>query len=209
MTVRAKETTEQTIARVAQDVARRYAKRCTWAEERDLQQEAWLVLLEVRATFYKVDPERSPDHFGAACWSAAMRHLSRYLWKRCTPFSIGDHSTDLMRGVSKRGQGLVTAFSSSSEDVEGFHDYLVHPGLTPEEQTGVREFDAAIRVILEGDGSPAMVAAVACFLDGEKPARIAHERGIPIRSLYRANEAVAATVNNDSQLRQLALDARR
>lgn len=64
-------------------VARRYQRRCWWADVEDLYQEAWLAISMARRSF---DPEYGVPFIGYAT-RAAYRWLRGVLWKASAPVS--------------------------------------------------------------------------------------------------------------------------
>jgi len=71
-----------TLDSLARRAARRYKRRWSSLDERDLHQEAWIALLLAQRSY---DPERGPfEHYGSV---AARRWLFGYLLRRTAPVS--------------------------------------------------------------------------------------------------------------------------
>lgn len=86
---------EQKVASVASKVAAQYARRCVWADQRDLEQEATIAALDARRTW---DPERGVP-FGAYAWRACTLHLGRWLLKASSPVSETWHNVANLKNV--------------------------------------------------------------------------------------------------------------
>jgi hypothetical protein len=72
--------TPKMIENIAATAANKYARRCRWADRRDLEQEALAAVYDARRRF---DPARGrPEPF---FWSAAVHAIRRWLWSFSAP----------------------------------------------------------------------------------------------------------------------------
>jgi RNA polymerase sigma factor (sigma-70 family) len=94
--------TTAAMADVAQTVARYYSRRVSWADQADVEQAAWVGVLEARATF---NPETGPWHQYA--FAAGARHAQRLLYQQRSPVTAGGRN---------RGKALLGETVRVSED---------------------------------------------------------------------------------------------
>lgn len=89
---------EQTLfSRVAGQVAATYCRRCPWADQQDLEQEAWAAMLEARGRF---DPTRCD--LGGYLYGAAQRAVHRAAWRQGSPLSVSQHRVDTAQVFAHR-----------------------------------------------------------------------------------------------------------
>lgn len=82
---------------VAGRAARWYKRRCWWAEEEDLRQEAWRACVQASRTF---DPERgTPEE--AYLWYAAVYAVRLYVLRQSAPVSAAKNRAQELRGVMR------------------------------------------------------------------------------------------------------------
>lgn len=188
------ESVEEQLDHIAKEVARRYASRCWWADLADLQQQAWVVVLEV----YRCNPplldsgDLDRDRLGSFAWVAAMRQLSRYLWRQSAPVSATDHEIKQLSGIHHCQLDLQVP------DQSGDPEYLFH------------QFEVRERIrhrILELCGyvqeDAWMLAVLKILMDGEKPGTASTELGLPSYGVYRMTEWVKFRINGDEKLLEL------
>jgi len=188
------ETLEQQMERIARDVSWKYARRCWWQDQRELEQQAWIVILEVRQHYapLKEDGTLDRDVFGAWAYKAAMRQLSRWLRRESSPVSTSDHDVPNMQGV-RRAPTLEL-------DVAGFSPR------NPEDLLSEKVLLRALETrILNLCGNTIYVrAALLVLMDNEKPAYVAQALGLEVWGIYRTTDWIKLTVRADSEMRKLA-----
>ncbi len=86
-----------TILKIAHDVARRFKRRCWWADMDDLTGEASRIVLEASRSW---DPQVGVPFWGYA-HTAAVRGLGAYLWQQSAPVSEKAHRRKDLAGVYK------------------------------------------------------------------------------------------------------------
>jgi DNA-directed RNA polymerase specialized sigma24 family protein len=187
---------QETMQRVVRQVAGYYAKRVWWADKADLEQEAWVHVLEA-ASWYE-----GPDaKFAGYIYSAASRNLSRYMRAQSAPVSGRDKKTEGMHRTEFDDQQAVTETPEHIiQNVEAQHQVksirvelrwhvedLYRSEETPRWKPKAAEIDGVMRVLL----------------DGEQPAAAAKVAGIPVRALYSATEWVKKCCVQDATIRDL------
>jgi hypothetical protein len=132
--------------RLARLAARRYKRRCWWADEDDLKQEAWRAILGASRTF---DPTRGTP-LGAYLWASCMRWLRGVVLKASAPVSAGWGSIGELAGLLRAEVPVGLACSNA----------------TPEEIASSREWRRQLRnelLAVAGDD----VEFVCRVLDGQ------------------------------------------
>lgn len=204
------ETIEQVMDRVASAVANRYAARCWWADRTDLRQQAYAVVLEVRA-FYAPrhqDGSINVGLFGGTAYVAAMRQLSRYLWRQSAPVSAEDKGCRNLAGVHHIPvRGACHDPGAGSELPRGID---VRDRARPADEA-LAEAEILFKIksrMRELCGcNPWVEAAMRVLLDyAESPAEVAREEGLPVFGLYRAVAWVKAVAKEDPVMRRLAAE---
>lgn len=85
------------VAALCREEARRYARRCWWADEADLRQQAWTAAL-AGLQRYRLD-RVGPGGAKAFLRLRVRRVLQRYLLQNSSPASSSDHERHELRGV--------------------------------------------------------------------------------------------------------------
>lgn len=117
--------TADDVVRIARSVARRYARRCWWADPGDLEGEASIAVLTASSRW---DPQVGVPFDGYAA-RAAANALHNYLWRESGPVTGGMHDPRAIRGPLRRA-------SLEIEDDEG------HASPRPEVSVGAQQLDA-------------------------------------------------------------------
>jgi DNA-directed RNA polymerase specialized sigma24 family protein len=194
------ETLEQQMAGIASSVARRYYSRCWWADLADLEQQAWVIVLEVLREYPPmVDTENfelDRIAFGAWAYRACMRQLSRYLWRASSPVSAGDSETKQLAGIH---HGLLTeAVPDAIPNPEQLLGEMeIYTRVRPAIKKRIEELYTRGRV-----GPPAYLeATISIYLDGFSPGQAAKTHGIPVYDLYKTTEYMRGMMKQDKKLR--------
>jgi hypothetical protein len=185
------------VGKVITTLAHRYARRCWWVDERDLQQEGWVTALEVQL---KYQP-KTIDHARALTWTATAFTMNRHLWWASAPVSTG-------RPNRKRLQGLqATALAD--------HDYVAEVA-SPEVvlQTGAAEsLLCDLRSQLRARATrlfftqPQLLDGVLdVLLEGRLPKRVAVARAVPLPALYWQTKRCKQILIKDSRAVQILSD---
>jgi len=99
--------------------ANRYARRCWWAEQEDLQQEARLAAITASRHF---DPTVGVP-IEAYVWRALMLSLARYLWAQSSPTSGGSQDPKALKRqtrapvVDEEGDGLLIDHNPTPDEL--------------------------------------------------------------------------------------------
>lgn len=175
---------DREIGRLADAVARRYVRRCSWANEQDLKQEAWAVMLRASQTF---DPAVGIDR-GAYLWAAAIRGLRNFLWKESAPVSAG----------------------SQFEKLEGLHRapvdfFMADETPWPDDLLANAEWAVRVRAQLEFLVSTVENGDLArrAIFGEERPVEIAAGSSLPVQTVYKAVTAVKRRVETNAPLWEL------
>lgn len=185
---------EQAMQRIVKDVSWKYAKRCWWQDRRDIEQQAWTVVLEVKKHYAPRDATGAIDRnaFGAWAYTAAMRQLSRWMWRESSPVSTIDHDVKNMAGVHR-----APVFHAESKE---------NSGRTPEDFVDEKRLLKAIEGrIFELCGNTIYVrATLMVLLQGDTPREVAEALGLEIWGIYRTTEWVKTMIRQDARLRHFA-----
>lgn len=107
------------ILRIARAVARRYKKKCWWANLEDMISEASVAILESRSNW---DPQVGIPIEGYVARAAALR-IRDFLWRQSSPVSGGLHNPrELIAGV--HAAPLEEDLALREESVEVLHDRI-------------------------------------------------------------------------------------
>jgi DNA-directed RNA polymerase specialized sigma24 family protein len=166
---------------VSKKAARRYARRCWWADVADLEQEAVLATVKAANTF---DPSVGVPFAGYA-WRAAILALKPYLWRQSSPVSAswGDIIGRKLEGLQRVAVDLTIP-----DDREDADDALDSKRWC--EQVWKRA------VALDPSGG----LAVEVLLLGEKSADVARRHNVPVQTVYNATTRAKARMTNDKEL---------
>lgn len=202
------ETLNDQMTGIVKSVARRYHTRCWWSDLRDLEQEAWLVVLELASVYDK--DLRGPDGeidrrlFGAWAYRAAMQNLSRYLWRQSAPVTVSDQACKEMRGVHHHEVSpLLECVAPSVEDVVA--DLEVTERVLPKLRERIVFLYVTWMPLDEGWRSH-VDAALEIYMDGVEPRDAAKKHGLDIRDLYKTTEYLRDLMRWDLELRNLLKD---
>lgn len=167
--------------RVARKAAKRYARRCWWADVKDLEQEALLATVKAAGTF---DPSVGVPFAGYA-WRAAVLALKPYLWKQSSPVSASWNDM-LDRKLAGVQRAEVDTTVPEEKD-------------TPDDELDRRRWCEEVwKRALAHDPSGGL--AVAVLLNGEKSADVAARHGVPVQTVYNATTRTKARIAKDPDL---------
>lgn len=176
--------------------ARRYARKCWWADPDDLRQVGHLAVVQARRT-YDLRVGVTPVQY---YWRAILFSMSRYLWKESAPVSGGGHRPELAL------KGCVRA---------SLDDPAVGPrqvdALTPEDRVEDARWLARVQAQLgalarEDGAGGANVLAV--LLEHAPAQELADVRGTRLHAIYRATSELRRRVSNDEALYELMRERR-
>jgi len=175
--------TGEEVLQIARAVARRYARRCWWADLDDLTGEASRIVLEARDRW---DPQVGVP-FSAYATRAATVKLRDYLWEQSSPVSGGLHNPRKLLGGLQRAPML-----------DDEHPHQPDPGHSLDEAAWRLRVRKTIRRIANRteDGD----LAVEVLVRGRKPEDVHAETGA---SPYRAVHLVRRKVRTDATLYRL------
>lgn len=212
--------TRERLTTLAATAARRYARRCWWADVNDLRQTAELAGLEALRTY---DPRvgAAPEQY---VWRAMVFAVARALWRDSTPATGGTkHRPD------KTAHGLVRGgFSSQFEQRDGtrtvddedgggvrIEEAAKRAGLgwfapRPDEQledaVWLRRVRERLTALAEEEAVGGGVLRV--LLEDATARTVAEERGISTASVFAQTRRLRAAVQNDCALYTLMRERR-
>lgn len=202
---------ETKMAEIANTVARRYRRRCWWAEEDDLTQQAWVGVLSayhvVFDAVYASDREIAEPRrkaFGNIAYHAAWATTGRYLWRQSSPVTITDHAFKDVRALGEL----------RSEELS---DEMVCPSATPEalyaaaEAVWVEEHQvlpAIARRLTElyartGWSEAYLRANMAIYLEGLSPRAAAARAEVDVRGVYKTTVSMRGMLRKDGKMRSI------
>ena len=200
------ETIDEVCARVARQVAGRYARRCWWADRTEVEQQAWAFVLEVREQNMPLGPDGQPDvnAFGAWAWSAAVRRMSRWLWRQQAITSAPDKKVKEMRG--QRRMSLDGSPETGSQRALGSVEQLAlqfsdpRPSVSEQAERTV-ELERLVERLRElmGD-TPLTQAAISVVIGGEAPLEVAQRTGLPVRHIHKTGDRLVEHARSDGEL---------
>lgn len=199
---------EEQMAGIARSVAVRYCARCWWANPADLEQQAWIAVLEVRQYYANGNEQFDRAAFGGIAHTAALRQLSRYLWKESSPVSAYDKEVAQMRGMTRAA--VDPRLPDESRD--------------PEQELQVERFkDEEIRLLLKIEERICTLysrmpwykgpdvwleACIEIFVKGRSPREAAHDLCVDVRSVYKTTEPMRVVMRKDRKLHEYLLALR-
>ena len=186
------------LAEVVKRVAARYRAKCWWADLDDLQQEAWVAVLEAQQTW---DPNRGvPLH--AYAWQSASRRIGNYLWEQSTPVSVTRNHGKKLRGVT---QVHKSRWNSRGAVIPDAVRYVIAnieadiPGETERVEQWWEDLSQEVaKVVRAGHNGD---AAARVLLDREKHKDVAQELRWPVTKLWRATHRARTRIRDDIDLR--------
>ena len=169
---------------VSKKAARRYARRCWWADVKDLEQEAVLATVKAAGTF---DPAVGVPFAGYA-WRAAILALKPYLWRQSSPVSASWGNI-----IGRKLEGLQRAeVDLTIPDDRGDPDTVLD-----DKRWCEQVWRRAVALDLSGG------LAIEVLLLGEKSADVAARHGVPVQTVYNATTRAKARMTNDKELYEL------
>lgn len=145
---------DQELAYLVDRLARRYARRCWWADEEDLRQVAWLSAIEARARFVP-----SAGSVGGFFHLRIKRDIARWLLQNSSPVSSKDNP---------ERYGLVGLTRLPIEHAPPI------PCMDPEEEHLLRARHRAVAEAVRAAVHPDDHDALEEMLDGRRPRKRKH-----------------------------------
>ena len=197
------------IAGIARGVSQRYAARCYGADPTDLYQQAYTIVLEVRRGRLPQLQDGTIDRnaFGAWAWTAAMRRLSRYLWRQSSPVSASDHACqDLVHVHQLALAGHCMPGCAEDEKHSGHEAHAAELGA--EQRFGRVQVRLRLRQCLrELCGDDDWTSAVMdVLLQGKRLEVVASRRGLPLQGLIGKVRRAKRLCRADARVRQLVVE---
>lgn len=177
---------------VAARAARRYARRCWWAEEADLKQEALAAALVAQKTW---DAQVGVP-LTAYAWRAAVLALRAYLWRNSAPVSESGHRLHELKGVHR--QALDTQSVAELEMEGPWVDELL------DDERWRHRVREQIHFVLEHEQQESEVRmALSALLDDVHPRDVALTEEAPVGTVYRAVQRAKTALKNNMMLYDL------
>jgi len=194
----------KTIGKVAKTVARKYARRCWWADKEDLEQEALLTILQCRYTF-KQDVHRQPHEVGDRgvpfekyAARAAMLALRVYLLRESAPVSArgNNGAMGVLAGIFRAPTSSLdhTPHEACLQDQEVLHQLWL---------SKVRAVVARLLDEMDATATGAAFLAEPVLLHDARPYEVARRTGVPVKRVYRAVQQFKAFAVADPELHTL------
>lgn len=157
---------------LAHSAASRYKRKCWWADREELEQTAWVAMLDARRSY---DPQTGVPFEGYA-WRAVINQLHAVVLRASAPVSApGGKLPDL--------KGLYRTMLD-----EGLVDLRDDPCRVLMKLERQRRIEAAITDVLKEDRAHGCARDV--LLGGLKPRIVAQKRRVPVENVYRAVKRV-------------------
>lgn len=195
------------MAGIVRSIALRYKSRVWWADLADLEQQAWAVVLEVYREYAPTSAATGAldrGRFGSWAHVAAMKQMSRYLWRESSPVSTCDHDAKNLGGVHRAAV---------------VDNALADPGRDPEaalaaEQARENQIDTLVLIedrltqlysrVPWYKGPDAWLAAtIAIYVYGRSPREAADAAGVDVKGVYKTTEVMRGLMRKDRRLRTL------
>lgn len=175
---------------IALRVAKRYARRCWWAEEDDLRQEA----REAAARAMLKWDSRVGVPFQAYAWCSCARAVQNLLWRQSSPVSAPKNKLPELAGIWRAPNDAV------------LKEYAT-PVPAPDQQLESALYAEAVReqvqFVLE-DEDPIVVGWAMRVLLGEEPMiEVAETEGVRLHDLRIAMKRVRGVLREDARLFEL------
>lgn len=164
---------------VAKRVAMRYALRVWWADREEMEQEAWVAILEAART-WKPDGGASLRYYVER---AAVLRVRRFLWKMSAPVSGPVRNPEKLRGLHRAP--LEAAPESPDDGIE--------------EQMWWNQLTERMKEVIESGSHAVIVAKV--LLEGVRPRHLAAETGVPVHRIWRYTSDARKRLKHDDELR--------
>jgi DNA-directed RNA polymerase specialized sigma subunit len=185
------------VQRIARAVARRFKRRCWWADVDDMESEACVAVLKAHKTF---DPQVGVPFAGYAARAAALQ-ITDWLWRQSSPLSGGLHDPEKnIAGVFRMTLDIL-ASGHRGEDT-------TRRELTVDPDTG-NELDVAawrlavreqLRLLAERTRNGDLAVEV---LVRDRPSRDVMQQTGRGRDVYKATELVRRLARKDAALYEL------
>lgn len=185
---------EAEASRIATRVSWAYARRCKWADQKDLENQCWLIAIEVYWQYVDQGCEfESPEAYSTLAYVACMRQMSRVLPRMQAPVFCSDHDVKKMSALT-RAVSLETALVLRDEQERADKSLII-----AELRHKIRQ-----RIFQLMGSEPAVEASTSVFLDGFKPAEVAKIRGLDVSAIYKCNDWLINLSRADQELGMLA-----
>lgn len=178
---------QEKVARLARVAARRYKRRCWWADVKDLEQEAWVAAMLAKRS-WKSD-RGTP--FEAYAWVAMVRWMRGYLLRNSSPASVPWGALEAAKGLRSAGE-----VKESTPD----------PDPSPEASVVEAYWRRAVRRAFRDVAVEVDAAGLAeALLDDEKfrSSAYAERVGARVEGVYREKEKLMGAARGDRKLRRV------
>lgn len=195
------------IKSVVDDLARRYVRKCTWADVDELKQEGWLHALEA----IKDRTFESTDHMRAYVWRVVSANMARFLWGQSSPVSCAKPERHT-RGIKQIPldhpvrDGLYIELPDKNE--LGAEQHVIareSAELVPRVQKSLRR--ELVRVYAKehpNKRNPIVLeAAIYVLLNGTAPSYVAELAGVEAQEIYTATHQLKQSAMADAKVRKL------
>lgn len=149
-------TKDQVLKAVVVEAVKRYSRRCWWADQEEMKQEAWLVALSASRTF---KAETWGDSHVAGlywyAWRAVVIQLRNYLWRQSAPVHAPQRKLPELAGVVRA--------PIEAAPHEATHEH-------PEQLLHTSERRALIQQAVLGRIAPDLLPLAKAALDGDAKA---------------------------------------
>lgn len=209
---------QEICASVARQVSRAYARRVWWAEEDDLVQESWAVLLETDRKRVLHD-----DTYRAYMYRVCAKHLSRYLWRQSSPVShsapeklVGTKrvslAADTNGGMEPPFANYITSKGSRRAAQRVFAEDFEAKILRAEAELLITELRGKLRsrvsrlcekAVSTWHSQDALMGGASVLVDGIKPTRAAQLACVDVTRVYRATTLLKAHAERDVETVEL------
>ncbi len=172
-------------------VARAYARRCWWADEKELRNVGWEAVLtaEEKKTY---DPAVGVP-YDKYMKRVAVLSMREALWRASAPVSAPKGHADRLRGVHHGSLDL----AAREADATPWSDQLV-----ADRRWRIKARNYLLRAVL-GDDLASL--GLRCLLSEEKPQDFADRFGIDVAKVYRARARAKEAIFNSLELYRLTM----
>lgn len=199
------------LRKVVEASARKYARKCWWADEEDLRQQAWLIVLDAKARFERnFDPAKAQGSaLESYCWRAAVIQLGIYLMKQSSPVSASEskdlaHLVQVSLDAPEHGRG-------DDGSSGGYTQHIVHKAHGTQEARADEElhharWEAIVRSRMREicpPGDAGLALGLEALLAEERSGEVARQRDIDPNVVYTAKTKVKQMLANDPVIQRL------